>query len=150
MFDARTMHDLYVQRAVKMSDILVQIVAGLGLIGMLLSAVGLYGLVAYSVSRRTREIGIRMALGADRGAVIWMVLRQGLRLGVLGVAIGLVAALYACRALITGLSFFAFMRVDVMVYLAIPAILLTVTVLACWGPARRAAMVDPLTSLRDE
>ena len=150
VFEARTMHDLYVKRAIKTSDILVQIVAGMGLIGLLLSAVGLYGLVAYSVSRRTREIGIRMALGANRGAVVWMVLRQGLRLGVVGVAIGLVAALYACRAMISGLSFFSFMRVDVMVYMGIPAVLLAVMVLACWGPARRAALVDPLTSLRDE
>jgi putative ABC transport system permease protein len=150
IFDARTMQDLYSQRAIKTADILIEIVAGMGVIGLLLSAVGLYGLVAYSVSRRTREIGIRMALGADHREVVWMVLRQGLRLGLAGVAAGLVAALYACRALIAGLSFFAFMRVDPVVYIAIPVLLLVVTLLASWGPARRAARVDPLTSLHDE
>ena len=65
----------------------------MGLMGLILAMVGLYGLVAYSVSRRTREIGIRMAIGADRRTVVWMVLRQGLQLGVAGVAVGLVVAL---------------------------------------------------------
>jgi predicted permease len=75
VFDQRSMQDVYTQRAIKTSDVITQVVAGMGLMGMILAAVGLYGLVAYSVSRRTTEIGIRMALGADHQTVVWMVLR---------------------------------------------------------------------------
>ncbi len=150
VFDVRTMQDLYSQRAVKTSSLILQIVADMGVMGMILAAVGLYGLVAYAVSRRTREIGIRMALGADRRAVVWMVLRQGLRLGAAGVVVGLVVALYVCRAVGSTLAFFAFGSVNYLVYLGIPLLLLTVTVFASWAPAGRAARVDPLTSLRDE
>ncbi|HVN07110.1 MAG TPA: ABC transporter permease [Bryobacteraceae bacterium] len=150
VFDQRTMYDLYTQRAVKTSNIIVQLVAGMGLIGMILAAVGLYGLVAYSVSRRTREIGIRMALGADRGSVVRMILRQGLLLGLAGVAVGLAAAFYVCPLVTSALSFFAFTHVDPLVFVAIPLLLLFITALATWVPARRASLVDPLTSLHDE
>jgi len=114
---------------------------------MALATVGLYGLVAYSVSRRTREIGIRMALGADRGAVLGMVLRQGLQLGVAGVAAGLLVALYACR-MVTGA--FSLEHTSLMTFIATPLPLLAITVLASWVPARRASLIDPLRSLRDE
>ncbi|HUJ21601.1 MAG TPA: ABC transporter permease [Bryobacteraceae bacterium] len=150
VFDQRTMQDLYTQRAIKTSNIIVQLTAGMGLMGLILAVVGLYGLVAYSVSRRTREIGIRMALGADRQAVVWMVLRQGLRLGLAGVAAGLVAALYVCPLITSAASLFAFEHVDPLIFLAIPLLLLLITVVAAWAPARRAARVDPLTSLHDE
>ena len=116
---------------------------------MILAGVGLYGLVAYSVSRRTTEIGVRMALGADRQAVVWMVLRQGLRLGLGGVAVGLVAAFCACRAATSALAFFV-PHVNPLIYFLIPLLLLLVTALASWAPARRAAQVDPLRSLRAE
>lgn len=118
--------------------------------GMILAAVGLYGLVAYSVSRRTTEIGLRMALGADRRAVVWMVLRRGLRLGVAGVSIGLVLAFFACRAATAALSASGFQHVNPLIYIAIPSLLLVITALASWAPARRAAQVDPLKSLRAE
>ena len=97
VFDVRTKHDYYAQRAVRRPNTLTQVVVGMGLMGLILAVVGLYGLVAYSVSRRTREIGIRMAIGADRQAVVWMVLRQGLELGVAGVAVGLLVSFFACR-----------------------------------------------------
>jgi putative ABC transport system permease protein len=122
----------------------------MGVMGMILAAVGLYGLVAYAVSRRTMEIGIRMALGADPQAVVWMVLRPGLRLGAAGVGFGLVAAVYAFRAVGTTLAFFAFGHVNSLVYIGIPLLLLIVTAIASWAPARRASRVDPLTSLRDD
>ena len=150
VFDARTMQDLYTQRAIKLSGVIVRMVGGMGLLGLILATVGLYGLVAYSVSRRTREIGIRMALGAERRSVVWMVLRQGLALSLGGVAVGLVAAFYACRAVISAVALFTFHRVDPMIFIAIPLLLLLITVLAAWAPARRAARVDPLTSLHDE
>jgi predicted permease len=150
VFYVRTMHDFYTQSAVKTTDCLTEVVGAMSAMGMILAMVGLYGLVAYSVSRRRREIGIRMALGADHGAVVWMVLRQGLRLGVAGVAVGLVAAFWACRAITSDPFFFSFKRVDTVVFIVIPLLLLVVTVLATWAPARHAARVDPLTSLRDE
>src|SRR5947208_7201063 len=101
VFDVRTMQDLYTQRAVKTPNMIAQSVAGLGLLGLILAMVGLYGLVAYSVSRRTREIGVRMAIGADRANVIAMILKQGLVLGGVGVAVGLVLSFLACRVLIS-------------------------------------------------
>jgi ABC-type antimicrobial peptide transport system permease subunit len=79
-----------------------------------------------------------------------MVLRQGLVLGLGGVAVGLVAAFYACRAVTSTIELFTFKRVDPMIFIAIPLLLLLITVLAAWSLARRAARVDPLTSLRDE
>ena len=151
VFDARTMHDLYTQRAVKTPDCVAQITAAMGLMAIILAAIGLYGLVAYSVSRRTREIGIRMALGADRRQVVWMVLRQDLWLGLAGVAVGLTVAVYACGALSSAIALiFTFSHVDPLIYIALPLLLLAITMLASWAPARRASLVDPLTSLRDE
>jgi putative ABC transport system permease protein len=150
LFDVRTMQDLYSQRAVKTSTLVLQIVAAMGVMGMILAGVGLYGLVAYAVSRRTTEIGIRMALGADRNAVVWMVLRQGLRLGGAGVAVGLALAFYACQGVGSTLAFFSFGRINSIVYIGVPLLLLIVTALASWAPARRASRVDPVTSLRHE
>jgi predicted permease len=150
VFDARSMHDFYTQRAVKTTGILVQIVTGMGLMGLALAVVGLYGLVAYSVSRRTHEIGIRMALGAHRGDVMRMVLRQGLKPAVAGVTIGLVLAIYACRAAAASMAFFGFHYVNPLVLIALPLLLLLVTVLAAWEPARRASRIDPMRALRDE
>jgi ABC-type antimicrobial peptide transport system permease subunit len=91
------MQDFYHQRAVKTPDIIVQAVGSLGMMGLILAVAGLYGLVAYSVSRRTREIGIRMAIGADRGTVVRMVLSEGMRLGLAGVAVGLIFGYFAYR-----------------------------------------------------
>ena len=81
VFNTRTMQDFFTQRAVKTPDMIAEGVAGLGTMGLILAMVGLYGLIAYSVSQRRREIGIRMAIGADRQKVIRMILRQGLVLG---------------------------------------------------------------------
>jgi len=150
VFDVRTMYDSYTQRAVKTTDCLTEVVGAMGVMGMILAMVGLYGLVAYSVSRRRREIGIRMALGADRRSVVWMVLRQGLRLGLAGVAVGLVAAYFACGAIRADSLIFSFKRVDPSVFILIALLLLFVTVLATWAPARHAARVNPITALRDE
>ena len=150
VFDQRSMQDLYIQRAIKTSNLIVQLVAGMGLIGLVLATVGLYGLVAYAVSRRTREIGIRMALGAEKKAVVWMVLRQGLRLGLAGVTAGLAVAFFVCPLVTSGLSFYAFNRIDPLIFVGMPLLLLIITMLAAWAPARHAAQIDPLTSLHDE
>jgi len=148
VFDVRTMHDFYTQRAVKTPTILTEVVAGLGLMGLILAVVGLYGLVAYSVSRRTREIGIRVAIGADSRKIVWMVLRQGLQLGVIGVSVGLVVSYFVCRLATAALI--TINRVDPMIFTVLPLLLVMVTVLATWVPARRASLIDPMRALRDE
>ncbi len=150
VFYVHTMQEFYTQRAVTLPNMTIEIVAGMGFMGLLLAIVGLYGLVAYSVSRRTREIGIRIAVSADRSKVIWMVLRQGLVLGMAGVAAGLVVSLFACRAMTSATWFFSFDRVNPLTFAAIPMLLLAVTGLAAWAPARRASRVDPIRALRDE
>jgi len=149
-FDIRTMHDFYTQRSVKLPNMVVETVAGLGLIGLLLAMTGLYGLVAYSVSRRTREIGIRVAIGADQRKVVWMVLGQGLKLGAAGVAAGLVVSVIACRAMTSATWFLTFDRVNPLIFAVIALLLLGITTLAAWAPARHASRIDPMRALRDE
>ena len=148
--NARTMEDYYTQRAVKTPDIIAESVAGLGTMGLILAMVGLYGLISYSVSRRSREIGIRMAIGADRTKVIRMILLQGLLLGSIGVVIGLIASFFACRAVITVAWVASFDHLNYALFPAIAIPLLLITVAATYGPARRASLVDPMRALRDE
>jgi putative ABC transport system permease protein len=115
---------------------------------LLLSAVGIYGVTAYSVSQRTRELGIRMALGADARNVRGLVLRDGLRLAAAGLALGLIAALALTRVL-RGLLF-EVPPTDPATHAGVALILLAVVPAACWIPARRAAKLDPMTALRAE
>ena len=146
--DLRTMREFYDLRAARAADVLVQTIAALGVMGLGLAIVGVYGLVAYAASRRTREIGIRMAIGADRRSVLGMMLRQGIRLAVIGLVVGLpagVAVQVALRAV-----FPAQPDVDPMPVLAVVPIVLAVTTLASYLPARRAANIDPLRALRCE
>ena len=149
VFDARSMQDLYQNRAVRTPNLLTEIVAGLGVMGLILAVVGLYGLVAYSVSQRTREIGIRMAIGADRPKVVTMVLSQGLKLGVGGVIVGLVIGILASRAM-TSLMLFSFGHSTVLPFAVVPLLLIVTTVGATYLPARRASLIDPMRALRDE
>jgi ABC-type antimicrobial peptide transport system permease subunit len=115
---------------------------------MLLAAIGLYGVLAYAVGQRTREIGIRLALGAHRGEVLRMVLAQAGRLSVIGVAAGLVAAGLVSRVLRAQL--YEIEPTDIPTYVAVGAGLLIVGLLASWLPARRAARIDPMTALRQD
>jgi ABC-type antimicrobial peptide transport system permease subunit len=143
------MRDFFTQRAVRTPNMLVEVTASLGIMGLALAMVGLYALVAYSVSRRSREIGIRMAIGADRQGVLRMVLRQGLVLGSLGAGAGLIVSFFACRAMTSSLWILA----GHMNYALLPAVavpLLLVTLLAAYVPARRASLIDPMRALRDE
>src|SRR5262249_50486673 len=104
-------------------------------VALLLAAVGIYGLAAYSVTARTREIGVRMALGAQAADVLRLVLRQGLRLALLGVSLGLLFALALTRALTELL--FGVSATDPLTFLAVALLLLFIALLACWLPARR-------------
>ena len=114
----------------------------------MIACVGLYGTMAYAVARRTREIGLRMALGAGRGVVIWMVLREVCVLAAVGLAIGVPIALGSSRLIE---SFLFDMKPNDPRALALAvAILLTAALLAGYGPARRASRVDPMIALRHE
>jgi putative ABC transport system permease protein len=119
-----------------------------GVVAILLSAVGLYSVMAYIVSQRTREVGIRMALGADRTHVMKMITEQGMRLAAIGVGIGLMLALVLAKlvsSLLIGVSGY-----DVPTFVLVPALLAGVALVACYLPARRATKVDPLIALRYE
>lgn len=115
---------------------------------VLLSLVGIYGIIAYLVAQRTREIGIRMALGARRLEVVGMVIRQGFTIIVAGVLTGLLAAL-ALGRLMTSLLY-GVRPNDLSTLLAVAAALMLIALLACWGPALKAARVDPIVALRHE
>jgi predicted permease len=145
--NARTMQNLFSQRATKITNTIVEVVASLGLMGLLLALVGLYALVAYSVSRRSREIGIRMAIGADRLGVLRMVLKQGLVLSSIGAGAGLILSVFACRALTSALWIG---RLNWALLPAVAVPLLVVTLFAAYVPARRASLIDPMRALRDE
>jgi len=147
--NARTMQDFFTQRTVKTTDIIVDVTTSLGLMGLVLAMVGLYALVAYSVSRRSREIGIRMAIGADRQGVLRMVLKQGLVLGSIGAGAGLILSFLACRAMASSLWILAG-HINYTILPAVAAPLLVVTLLAAYVPARRASLIDPMRALRDE
>jgi ABC-type antimicrobial peptide transport system permease subunit len=125
-----------------------QLASALGLLALVLASLGIYGVTAYSVSQRTREIGIRVALGADRRAVLRLVLGQGLRLLAIGVALGISGGAAASRlisSLLYGLSPF-----DPITYAGVSLVLVIVALLASYGPARRATSVDPMIALRSE
>jgi len=119
-----------------------------GLLALLLAMIGLYGTIAYAVTRRTHEIGIRMALGAKPTNVLGMVLRQGITLTLIGVAFGVVATFGATRLISS--MIFGVSPYDPLTFVAVAAILTIVALLACCIPARRAMKVDPMVALRYE
>ena len=115
---------------------------------VILSAVGIYGVLAYSVAQRTSEIGIRMAMGASTSQVVAMILREGLITGVVGTVIGAAGAAVLSRFL-EGLLF-GVSKFDAATFLAMAALLTAIVLLACYIPARRASRVDPMIALRYE
>jgi putative ABC transport system permease protein len=129
-------------------QMIASILGGFGLFGLALAAIGIYGVIAYSVSQRTHEIGIRVALGATSGNVLALVLRKGARLVAAGLVIGIPVALAASRAI--GSLLYGVSPRDVTVFVGTPVVLVVVALAATYLPARRAAKVDPLEALRSE
>jgi putative ABC transport system permease protein len=140
--------DLVVDRAVAPRRLITGMLGSFAIGALLLAAVGLYGTIAYSVSQRTRELGIRAAMGAQRGDVLRLVVGEGLRLTGVGVAGGFAAAFFATRLLRSHL--YGVTASDPMTYAITAAVLGFVSLLACVVPARRAAKVDPMVALRCE
>jgi predicted permease len=143
----RTVHYL-MQQAFWADQMAAGFVAALGLLGIFLGAIGLYGVVAFTVNRRSREIGIRMALGAERRDILRLVLGHGLALAAIGAGIGLVASFAAMRLLSTLL--YGVRPTDPLTFAGSSALVILVALAASWLPARRAASIDPMQSLRTE
>jgi macrolide transport system ATP-binding/permease protein len=148
MLETRSYEDLYRYAAVEGPRIAIELVGTMGVVGLLLAIAGLYGLVAYTVSRRTREIGIRMALGANSVDVLRLVMGKGLGLVGIGTAIGLAMG-FAVERLMNAMLFNAG-GVDVVAYVIVVPSMLLVTVLAAYVPARRASRIAPIQALRYE
>jgi putative ABC transport system permease protein len=129
----------------KFRTVLLSVFAGIALV---LAAVGIFGVMAYAVAQRTRELGLRMALGASRGRVLQLVLANGVRLTLMGVVIGLVATFFLTRYVSSLL--FNVPPFDPMTLVAVVAALIVVSLCACYLPARRATLVDPMIALREE
>jgi predicted permease len=149
IYNVRTMEAFYRMRAVTIFNVLITMVGSMGLMGLSLAIVGLYGLVAYAATRRTREIGIRMAIGADRTTVLRLVLRQGIVLALVGLAVGLVASVGA-GALLAAAFPSGDNRTDFAALLLVTPIVLAVTFVAAYIPARRASRINPMQALRYE
>jgi putative ABC transport system permease protein len=124
------------------------LLASLAVLALLLAAVGIYGVISYSVRQRTHELGIRLALGAQTRDVLALILKQGLKLTLSGIGLGLVAAFALTRWLESLL--FEVRPNDALTFAAIALLLLLVALLACWLPAMRVTKVDPLIALRSE
>ena len=142
-----------------MDDLLSESIAGqrfnmllfsvFALIALLLAALGIYSVMAYAVTQRTQEIGMRMALGADRNDVRNMVLREGLVRGLIGIVVGICAAFFLVR-LLRRYAIWRFEMRDPAIFFAMPALVVLLTAIAAWIPARRAARLDPVHALRFE
>jgi predicted permease len=148
VFNLRSFSSFYERRALGPQLMLTRVVSTTGLLGLTLALIGLYGLVAYSVTRRTREIGIRMAMGAETADVLKMVLRQGLTLSMAGIVTGGVASVGVTLLLTASLAGIALP--NVATYVIVPVALVCLTMAASYFPARRASAVDPLRALRYE
>jgi putative ABC transport system permease protein len=147
IYGAKTLDDA-VSASLEQRRFSMDIVAAFAITALLLAALGIYGVISYIVSERTRDIGIRLALGADRGKILAMVLRQGLELAMAGAALGLVGSVIVSH-LMAGLLY-GVMPTDPLTFVGVTLVLTGVALAACYIPARRAMRVDPMIALRDE
>ena len=147
MYGVRTMEEVFDQRATKTLGVLTEAIGGMGLLGLILAMVGLYGLMSYSVSLRSREIGIRMAIGAGRSGVVGMVMKQGMALAAAGVSIGLLLCFLASKAVTAALSVPSF---NLPFVALVTAGLVAAAALGAYAPAWRASRLDPNVVLRQE
>jgi ABC-type antimicrobial peptide transport system permease subunit len=147
VYDVETMDDVVAGSfaARRLAMILLGVFAALALA---LACVGIYGVISYLVGERTHEFGIRMALGAQRGDILHLVLEEGAKMAMVGAAIGMVASLALTRLMARQL--FGVSAHDPLTYASVAALLMLVAIAACYLPARRAVRVDPMTSLRRE
>ena len=144
IYNVRTMDDV-VANSLGTRRVSMQLFAVFGCAALLLAALGIYGVMAYSVAQRTQEIGIRMALGAQRSDVLRLVVRQGMTLAAIGVVAGLAGA-FSLTRVISNLLFHVGAS-DPVTFIAISLLLLVVSLIACYLPARRAARLDPVIAL---
>jgi putative ABC transport system permease protein len=147
LFDTKTVEDV-VADSFGRQHVLASLLGSFAAVALLLAAVGIYGLISYAVKQRTHEIGIRMALGAQSGQVVSLILRQGMGLTLAGLFIGLFGALAAAGLL--GSFLFGVKPTDPASFAGVALLLIAVALLACYIPARRAIRVDPLVALRHE
>ena len=143
----RTMQDIYSQSMARTSFTLVMLAIA-GSMALTLGIIGIYGVISYAVSQRTREIGIRLALGAQKSELKWMFVRSALLLTAVGVAIGVgtaAALMQLMKSLLFGIS-----PLDPLTYIAVPLVLAAAATVASYFPARRAASVNPVEALRAE
>jgi putative ABC transport system permease protein len=147
VYNLRSMPEV-VGRSMVQPRFLALLLATFSGIALFLAAIGIYGVMSYSVAQRTQEIGVRMALGARQLHVLRLVLRQGMLLLIIGVAIGLAGAFALTRLMRTLL--FEVTATDPLTYVAVTGVLTVVALIACYVPARRATKVDPLVALRNE
>ncbi len=148
VFDVQTLQQgLYTTHGLLIFQVGAEVAGILGTLGLILAIVGVYGVLSYVVSQKTNEIGIRMALGAQRSDILRMVYRQGLRIVGIGLAVGLVASFGAAHVM---RGFIVVSATDPATYVGVSAILAAIALLACYIPARRAMRVDPMQALREE
>jgi predicted permease len=149
IFRVSTMAAFFHDRAMLGPRLIAQIVTATGLMGLLMAVIGLYGVVAYAVSRRTREIGIRLAIGATPACIMRMVLKQGAVFTAVGLVIGLALVIPIARNVVPNFVVGS-NPLGAVVLLGVPALLAVATMTACWIPAQLAAKVDPKRALRQE
>lgn len=141
----RTMEEM-MSRSLALRSFLMRVLCIFGSLALILASVGLYGVISFLVARRTREIGVRIALGARSGEILRQILAEGLRLALIGVGLGVIAALLLTR-LLESMVYAVSLR-DPLVFMLVSCLMIVVSLLACYIPARRAARVDPITALR--
>jgi predicted permease len=147
LFDVKTLTD-HMKLALFAPKVAATVLGVFGLVALMLSAIGVYGITSYAVAQRTHEIGIRLALGAQLGDVLRLVLKHGLKLTVIGAVIGLLGAYLATRAISSVL--YGVSATDPLTFGFVSVLLIGVALIACYVPARRATKVEPLVALRNE